>query len=201
MLSVLLFPLRQRSAGNRRKHDAGCTKRVVIDTRAAASCRILFEICAMVGDPELNSFFKNNPMQSSARKLPTKSCSYSQDDHRRSAVWKPTARHFEYVPKFAVYEKDRDDDPAYGGECTARRAYIRWAWLRKYASALPAKSQTLTSLTLARGEARTTKIPGVGPNVPIKSWLLPPTVRWTLALNAVRLSMGTPSRTAMRANA
>ena len=61
----------------------------------------------MVGDPELNSFFKNNPMQVGARKLPTKSCSYSQDDHRRSAVWKPTARHFEYVPKFAVYQGKR----------------------------------------------------------------------------------------------
>ena len=59
------------------------------------------------GEPELNSFFKNNPVQSSARKLPTKSCSYSQDDHRRSAVWKPTARHFEYVPKFAVYQGKR----------------------------------------------------------------------------------------------
>ena len=158
----------------------------------------------MVGDPELNSFFKNNPIQSSGllKNYPLKVVAThktiieDQPFGNRPLGTSSTCRNL----------------PCTRGKGSRRRSSLRRRMHCKkgihsvgvatqICSALPVMSQTLTSLTLARGEARTTKIPGVGPNLPIKFWLLPPTVRWTLALNAVRLSMGTPSRTAMRANA
>ena len=62
-------PFRASRPRARRQHN-GHTPSVSSRVRGAVrvprpAAGFFFEICAMVGDPELNSFFKNNPIQSS----------------------------------------------------------------------------------------------------------------------------------------